>query len=258
MRKAAKPILAAAVAACVVVVAIVVASRGTPERRAAGRPADRSAPTATTRILSDERTFSRWAYVRNTTVARAGPIPGSRAITRLRTQTSDRTPELVLALAETRRRGGSRWVRVRLPMRPNNRTGWVPRRTLGRYYVVTTFLRIDRRRLRAALFDRGDPVWTARVAVGTAAAPTPPGRFYVRSRIVPTDTSGTFGVFAFGTNGYSPGLSDWPGGGVVGIHGTNRPKLIPGWVSHGCVRVRNGPMGRLRSLMPLGTPIEIR
>ena len=257
MPKPAKPILAAALAASAVVAGVVLATQGTPERPVPDRSENRSPRTSTTRILSDERTFSRWAYVRTPTVARERPAPRSRAITRLRTQTSDRTPELVLALAETGPGRGSRWVRVRLPMRPNNQTGWVPGRTLGRYYVVTTFLRIDRRGLRAALFDRGRPVWRARVAVGTAAAPTPPGRFYVRNRIVPTDTRGTFGVFAFGTNGYSPGLSDWPGGGVVGIHGTNRPELIPGRVSHGCVRIRNGPMTRLRSLMPLGTPIEI-
>ena len=33
------------------------------------------------------------------------------------------------------------------------------------------------------------------------------------------------GAFAFETSGYSK-LSDWPGGGVVGVHGTNTPWLI--------------------------------
>ena len=217
----------------------------------AGRPAP------TTRNLSDERRSSRWAHVLGPTVARRRPDAGSPQVLRLTTRTSDRTPELVLALGELRAPDGSRWVRVRLPMRPNNRTGWVPRATLGRYYEVTTFLRVDRARLRATLYDRGRRVWRAPIAVGTGSAPTPPGRYYVRNRILPNDPNGRYGVFAFGTNGYSPGLSDWPGGGVVGIHGTDKPQLIPGRVSHGCVRVENRAIGRLRRLMPLGTPIEI-
>jgi hypothetical protein len=36
-----------------------------------------------------------------------------------------------------------------------------------------------------------------------------------------------------------------PGGGVIGIHGTNQPYLIPGWPSHGCIRVANRPIRRL-------------
>ena len=50
---------------------------------------------------------------------------------------------------------------------------------------------------------------------------------------------GSYGPWAFGTSAYSV-LSDWPGGGVIGIHGTNQPHLIPGRPSHGCVRVEIG------------------
>ena len=44
---------------------------------------------------------------------------------------------------------------------------------------------------------------------------------------------------------------------MIGIHGTNQPRLIPGKISHGCVRVRNSNIRRLKRLMPLGTPIRI-
>ena len=47
------------------------------------------------------------------------------------------------------------------------------------------------------------------------------------------------------------------GRGVVGIHGTNEPELIPGRPSHGCIRMRDGDITRLWQLTPLGTPIEI-
>ena len=53
-------------------------------------------------------------------------------------------------------------------------------------------------------------------------------------------------------------LSDWPGGGVIGIHGTNEPYLIPGRPSHGCIRVPNRAISRLYRLMPIGTPMRIR
>ena len=53
-------------------------------------------------------------------------------------------------------------------------------------------------------------------------------------------------------------LTDWPGGGVIGIHGTDQPGLIPGRPSHGCVRVRNGDVKRLYALTPIGTPLLIK
>ena len=66
-----------------------------------------------------------------------------------------------------------------------------------------------------------------------------------------------YGPLAFGTSARSAVLTDWPGGGFVGIHGTNRPELIPGRVSHGCIRMRNRDIERLGRLMPVGTPIII-
>jgi lipoprotein-anchoring transpeptidase ErfK/SrfK len=66
-----------------------------------------------------------------------------------------------------------------------------------------------------------------------------------------------YGQYAIGTSAYSDQLTEWPGGGVVGIHGTDEPQLIPGRPSHGCIRVRNPAMGRLWKLLKLGTPIRI-
>jgi lipoprotein-anchoring transpeptidase ErfK/SrfK len=43
----------------------------------------------------------------------------------------------------------------------------------------------------------------------------------------------------------------------VGIHGTNQPELIPGRPSHGCVRVPNANIRKLKRLMPVGTPLTI-
>jgi hypothetical protein len=210
------------------------------------------------RRLSNERTRSRWAYVFASTWARSRPDKRGRRIKRFRTTTPDGTPEVVLLLNDYRRRDGKVWVRVRLPMRPNGRTGWVPRSRLGNYRLTESSFTIDRGRKRATFYRGGKAIWRAPVGVGQPQWPTPPGRFYVRSRLVPLDSSGIYGIFAFGTSAYSDVLTDWPRGGMVGVHGTNEPGLIPGRISHGCVRVRNANMARLRNLMTLGTPVQIR
>ena len=44
-----------------------------------------------------------------------------------------------------------------------------------------------------------------------------------------------------------------PAGGYVGIHGTDRPDLLPGRISHGCIRLRNADTRQ----MPVGTPVTI-
>ena len=43
----------------------------------------------------------------------------------------------------------------------------------------------------------------------------------------------------------------------IGIHGTDRPELIPGRISHGCIRMRNADILALAKLMPIGTPLTI-
>ena len=149
------------------------------------------------------------------------------------------------------------WYRVRLPMRPNGATGYV---RPWRLHVVPVRARIvvDVSARRLTLYRSGKPFLSTAVAVGSPATPTPTGTFYVNQRLVPSDTSGPFGPGAVGISAFSDVLTGWAQGGPVAIHGTNQPELIPGRISHGCVRVRNKKINRLRRLMPLGTPIRIR
>jgi lipoprotein-anchoring transpeptidase ErfK/SrfK len=153
-------------------------------------------------------------------------------------------------------RGGRGWIKVRLPILPNNTVGWVPRSSLGGYQSVSTHLLVDRARLRATLVRNGRTVFAAPVAVGARQWPTPAGRFYVRNKLTGY-SSPFYGPLAFGTSAHSDELTDWPAGGIVGIHGTSLPQLIPGRISHGCVRLRNPDILRLDRLMPVGTPVTI-
>jgi lipoprotein-anchoring transpeptidase ErfK/SrfK len=149
------------------------------------------------------------------------------------------------------------WVQVRLPMRPNGRTGWVQRSALGGLHTVHTELVVQRGRLRATLYKNGRAIFRAPVGVGMRGLSTPAGHFYIRERLRISAGGGAYGPLAFGTSAYAPKLTDWPGGGVVGIHGTNEPKAVPGRPSHGCVRLRNRDILRLGRLMPVGTPVLI-
>jgi len=204
----------------------------------------------------EARGASMWASVRRAVLARERPSPTAGVVVLLETRTPEDTANIVLLLGRSRDATGRLWVHVRLPVLPNDRTGWIPREALGGYGVVRTRLVVNLRQLTATLIRDRRPVFRARVGVGQAAWPTPPGKFYIRNKL--TDFENPFyGPVAFGTNARSPVLTDWPGGGFIGIHGTNRPELLPGRVSHGCIRLRNRDILALARLMPVGTPVTI-
>jgi hypothetical protein len=204
--------------------------------------------------LSDERTLTRWAHPYIRAKVRYAPQTDSKAFARLRFHTEDGPLEVYMALQSRVDDHGRIWLQIRVPGRPNGQKGWIPREALGPFHVVRTHLRVNRRSLRATLYRKGRRVWSTRIGVGKRATPTPPGRFYVRERL--KALGGIYGPWAFGTSAYSV-LSDWPGGGVVGIHGTNQPQLIPGRPSHGCIRMPNRKIRQLVRRMPVGTPVRI-
>ena len=211
---------------------------------------------AQSRTLSNETTFTRWAHADVRATVYAEPSATGRRVGRLRPLTEDGFPEVYVLLTEQRDSAGVTWVRLRLPQRPNGVTGWVRRAALGPYELVHTRLVVNRRTLRITLYDHGKRRWRARVGVGAPDTPTPAGSFWIREKFGVTGSS-LYGTRAIGTAAYSDVLTDWPGGGVIGIHGTNQPGLIPGRPSHGCIRVRNRDIERLYALTPVGTPLRI-
>lgn len=194
--------------------------------------------------------YINWAQV----AVRAQP---TRTASRVRVLTQfrpDFRPRVVLAVGIRRGAGGRpAWYRISLPGRPNGRTGWVPAASVD-VKPIRKEIVIDRGDRTLELRDAGRVVLRTPVAVGAPGMETPLGRFYVLAKFRPT--APVLGVFAFETSAYSK-LSEWPGGGVVGIHGTNTPSLLGQAVSHGCVRVANEAILRLRQLVPVGTPIRI-
>jgi L,D-transpeptidase catalytic domain len=206
--------------------------------------------------LASERHGARWAALRRPTIARTRPSPRARAAARLSSRTPEGTTNLVLVVGSRRDGDGRLWIHARLPSR-GVRSAWLPRSALGTYGVVHTRLVVDRARLTLTLTRNGRMAFRAPVGIGRPQTPTPGGLFYVRDRVT-RYASAFYGPIAFGTSAQSSTLTDWPGGGFVGIHGTDRPDLVPGRISHGCIRLRNADILRLAKLMPVGTPLEIR
>lgn len=208
--------------------------------------------------LSNERTLTRWAHTNALGRIRSKPSHRAKPVGRLRWNTEDGLPEVYVVLESRLDKAKRVWLKVRIPGRPNGRTGWVRDDRLSNLKEIETHLTIGRRSLTATLRMRGRKVWRSRVGVGAPGTITPKGRFWIRERLRNLGGSPIYGPWAFGTSAYSDTLTDWPGGGVVGIHGTNQPELIPGRPSHGCIRVPNAKIVRLAKLMPVGTPVTIR
>jgi lipoprotein-anchoring transpeptidase ErfK/SrfK len=214
-------------------------------------------PKAHFTTLSNRTTSTRWAYTNLTSVAKSKPGGKGSKVGKLHFNTEDGRPEVYLALQLYTDAKGNEWVQTQLPGRPNGRTGWVPREGLGEFHLIHQQLVIDRGSLRVTLFKNGKKQFSARIGVGKSSTPTPGGQSWIREKLNGFGNA-AYGPVAFGTGTYSTKLTDWPGGGVVGIHGTNEPNLIPGRPSHGCVRLKNGDILRLARLMKPGTPLLIK
>ena len=194
-------------------------------------------------------------HLNRTVVVRSAPRPDARRVTVLREFRADYRPQVVLALGQVADpdTGALAWYRISVPGRPNGRTGWIEAAAAD-VRPLKTLIRIDRSARSLEVWRGNRLALKTKVAVGRPGMETPLGLFYVTWRFVPTNRG--LGRFAFETSAYSR-LSDWPGGGIVGIHGTFEPWLLGRAVSHGCVRVGNGAILRMRALVPVGTPIRI-
>ncbi len=108
-------------------------------------------------------------------------------------------------------------------------------------------------------FDGGVKVAVYHLGLGKVSTPTPTGYFQIREKeinppwIDPSDPE--FEV---------PSGPDNPLGyrwmqieGNYGIHGTNRPESIGGYVSNGCIRMIERDVEELFDAVEVGTPVEI-
>lgn len=191
-----------------------------------------------------------WAQV----AVRSRPSLAAPVVTTLGQFRDDFYPRTVMALEQRPKGARATWYRISVPGRPNGRSGWVPAASV-RIARVDRWVVVYRESRRFEFYVDGRLRRSGPVAVGARGMETPIGLFYVQAKFTPRKYP-ILGAFAFETSGYSK-LSDWPGGGVVGLHGTDTPSLIGQAVSHGCVRLRNEDVLYLRTLVGPGVPVKI-
>jgi lipoprotein-anchoring transpeptidase ErfK/SrfK len=191
----------------------------------------------------------------NSVPVRVAADPHARVIRVMHQFRSDFRPQVMFAVNAKTGSDGEPWYRISIPMRPNGTFGWIPAKTV-KLSPTHSQIVINLNRRTIDIYRFGKHKWHGKVAIGAPGRETPVGHYFVASRFVPYHDT-FLGVFAEETSAYSK-LTEWPGGGVVGIHGTSLPQLLGQAVSHGCVRVSNTTARHLKSLAPLGTPILIK
>ena len=167
-------------------------------------------------------------------------------------------PVRLLVLASGVDRAGRRWLKVRLPKRPNDKNGWILadhtrlRTTDWRVVVHTASRRVEVLR-KARVVSRFGAV------VGKPGTPTPHGLFAVNERI--RQHGGPLGPWALHLTAHSNVLDDYGGGkGRVAIHGRSGALLsdpLGSARSHGCVRVENRRVRWLAKHAIEGTPVVV-
>jgi lipoprotein-anchoring transpeptidase ErfK/SrfK len=185
----------------------------------------------------------------------AAPAPDARVLASWpEYRPEDFHPTPVLAVPARKGADAQLWYRIVVPGRPNGGRGWVRGTDVAlanNSWQVVVF----RGSRLLELWNGHKLVHRAKVAVGAPGMETPLGLYYVTFRFRPVKQP-FLGTFAFATSAYSK-LSDWPGGGIAGLHGTYQPWLLGQAVSHGCVRMSNATADVLRDHIPVGTPVRI-
>ena len=152
------------------------------------------------------------------------------------------------------------WLRVSLPMRPNESSGWIRRSDVELTEDVIYRVVVDVKARTLTTYRGSEVVLESPVAVGAPSTPTPGGSYYVTQAVpVAPDQQSAYGPYALGLSAYSDVLFDFAGGdGQVGIHGTSATWSIGQDVSNGCIRLPNEAILKLIEINPVGMPVEIR
>lgn len=149
------------------------------------------------------------------------------------------------------------WLHVLLPVQPNGSTGWIANRQV-RTVKTNYWIQVLTSGHRLKLYRGKKILVNTPAAIGSADTPTPGGAYYLTELLQPPNPKGDYGPYAYGLSGQSQTLTQFNGRDpVIGIHGTNQPKLLGTSVSHGCIRVSNPVITRLAKMLPLGTPVQI-
>ena len=93
------------------------------------------------------------------------------------------------------------WLQIKLPVRPNGSTGWIPQSQVelrvNRFKVL-----IDTSEHQLQVLYQGEIRLTTEVAIGDGATPTPIGSFYLTELLQPKTRSGFMGPLRSACQGF--------------------------------------------------------
>jgi lipoprotein-anchoring transpeptidase ErfK/SrfK len=213
------------------------------------------AATRSTVVAVETKFPAAGQLVVNAVIVRRHPSPTAKAIKKMTYFRKDYRVQEFLAIGSRTGTDGLPWYHISVPMRPNGTLGWIPAASIA-LTPTSSQIVVNVGKRTIDVYRHNKHAWHGKVAVGAPGMETPLGHYYVAATFVPYHDP-FLGVYALETSAYSK-LTEWPGGGVVGIHGTNQPWLLGQAVSHGCVRVSNTTARHLKGLAPVGTPIWIK
>jgi lipoprotein-anchoring transpeptidase ErfK/SrfK len=150
------------------------------------------------------------------------------------------------------------WLLVRLPGRPEGRTGWIDQDASTARSVTHWHLVVNTETRRIAAYRDGSKVRVFKVVVGKAATPTPPGEFFVEERVT-LGANEVGAPFALALSARSKVLQEFDGGpGQIAIHGLENVGGVPGTAaSHGCLRLATKDLSWVVRHIGPGVPVTI-
>lgn len=236
-----------------------VATTGAPSIPATTAPTttvDPAVPTTTVRPPEEHETFV--AHVKpEVSELVAYREPGGTEIVpfefRITNPTYFGNPLVLMVLDRT---PDGEWLRVQIPVRPNGTEGWIPAADadLESHFVRA---RVDLTDRSVQVWDGDDLVAETAAVIGKDSTPTPIGRFFVNDLVEKWEGS-AYGPYILSLSAFSEALDTFAGGiPVIAIHGTNRPELVGGAHSNGCIRIPNDVIEFLARYVPMGTPVDI-
>jgi lipoprotein-anchoring transpeptidase ErfK/SrfK len=261
------------ISAVMTMVLLLAACTSPSEERQTSRTPENAAPNDTAMVESEEigaadsvssdstSNISRFADLSHGVATKSPKLkvrqrPTRSSSSQMIGMTNPIDQRLVLLILNVRSKASGDWFEVFLPERPNRSTAWVKREHV-RVVPLRHRIEVDLSRYTLKLFRNGKLVRRFKVGVGQDQYPTPKGVYYVWAKVPQPSPTGPYGTYALGLSGFSPVLSDWPGGGRAAVHGTAVPSDRGQKVSHGCIRVFNEDMRKLEHVA-MGTPVVIR
>lgn len=209
-----------------------------------------TAPSADTGLVFDHPESS---LIANAAVASVPVYPSAGAAKptkNLRHPTMEGMP-LLFAVKERQ----EDWIKVQLPVRPNEATGWV-RASDVKVQSISTHIVVEVEKRKLSAFQGQELLMEAPVGVGTAKTPTPLGTFYVDFSV--RNPGPGYGAHMLSVAGFSNVLKNFGGGiGQIAIHGTNNDGSVGEFSSNGCLRMTNEDVVRLAELVKAGSPVFI-